>query len=180
MLLLPMQNSSFSLVLLMYPYNLSALPIKTNGAFPLLCCDKIEHNEWHLESANLQAASRSYHVLLLQCHLLTFFTKQNVYLICSFLRMHLLKSRSPGGATIYISIYIYASLCIHLYNSLSLSIYTVYVQSIEVYRISVLLPLWIVLWQLPSNSCWLAGFLAPGSFVAGNSSGLISRYLGGF
>lgn len=71
-------------------------------------------------------------------------------------------------------IYIY----IHMYNSLS--IYTVYVLSIEVYRISVLLPLWIVLWQLPSNSCWLAGFLAPGSFVAGNSSGLISRYLGGF
>ena len=103
MLLLPMQNSSFSLVLLMYPYNLSALPIKTNGAFPLLCCDKIEHNEWHLESAKLQA-SRSYHVLLLQCHLLTFFTKQNVYLICSFLRMHLLKSRSPGGGG---SIYIY-------------------------------------------------------------------------
>ena len=107
MLLLPMQNSSFSLVLLMYPYNLSALPIKTNGAFPLLCCDKIEHNEWHLESAKLQAASRSYHVLLLQCHLLTFFTKQNVYLICSFLRMHLLKSRSPGGGVAYIYIYIY-------------------------------------------------------------------------
>ena len=95
----------------MYPCNLSALPIKTNGAFPLLCCDKIEHNEWHLESAKLQAASRSYHVLLLQCHLLTFFTKQNVYLICSFLRMHLLKSRSPGGGGgsiyIYIHIYIY-------------------------------------------------------------------------
>ena len=85
----------------MYPCNLSALPIKTNGAFPLLCCDKIEHNEWHLESAKLQAASRSYHVLLLQCHLLTFFTKQNVYLICSFLRMHLLKSRSPGGGVAY-------------------------------------------------------------------------------
>ena len=107
MLLLPMQNSSFSLVLLMYPCNLSALPIKTNGAFPLLCCDKIEHNEWHLESAKLQAASRSYHVLLLQCHLLTFFTKQNVYLICSFLRMHLLKSRSPGGGSIYIYIWIW-------------------------------------------------------------------------
>ena len=94
----------------MYPCNLSAPPIKTNGAFPLLCCDKIEHNEWHLESAKLQAASRSYHVLLLQCHLLTFFTKQNVYLICSFLRMHLLKSRSPGGGDpiyIYIFIYIY-------------------------------------------------------------------------
>ena len=90
----------------MYPCNLSALPIKTNGAFPLLCCDKIEHNEWHLESAKLQAASRSYHVLLLQCHLLTFFTKQNVYLICSFLRMHLLKSRSPGGGGQHIYIYI--------------------------------------------------------------------------
>ena len=92
----------------MYPCNLSALPIKTNGAFPLLCCDKIEHNEWHLESAKLQAASRSYHVLLLQCHLLTFFTKQNVYLICSFLRMHLLKSRSPGGGVAWPGyIYIY-------------------------------------------------------------------------
>ena len=97
----------------MYPCNLSALPIKTNGAFPLLCCDKIEHNEWHLESAKLQAASRSYHVLLLQCHLLTFFTKQNVYLICSFLRMHLLKSRSPGGGVAYI--YIYVDICICIY-----------------------------------------------------------------